>query len=52
MEANVMGHGNDIDLNIYGINTVKTTIKSLGIITGKDLNKISKNNFNIKCVER
>ena len=50
-EAIVLGHGNDIDLNIYGINTVKTTIKSLGIIIGKDLNRISENNFKDKIIK-
>ena len=50
-EAIVLGQGNDIDLNIYGINTVKSTIKSLGIIIGKDLKKISEHNFKDKIIK-
>ena len=46
-----MGLNNDIDLANYGITSVQTSIKSLGIIIKKDVSNIAELNFNDRLIK-
>ena len=50
-EAIILGLNNNIDLTNYGITSVQTSIKSLGIIIKKDVNNIAELNFNDRLIK-
>ena len=47
-EGILLGQNNNNDLSKYGIKIVKDTVRSLGILVGKDTNNIIEANFNLK----